>query len=136
MYQILSTTEIFPISWGGTRQRGTGQRVLRYYTFQRTLLTKWDCGLDWIPFVWTTPRSGKWRGYIFTSSWWAGVFQNLSIRSVLLITPGYNRHANDSKTLANLAETRVRQNPPYKGGGTEKDPNQWGGMNGNTQTSE
>ena len=27
----MSTTEIFPISWGGTRQRGgTGKRVLRY----------------------------------------------------------------------------------------------------------
>ena len=30
LYQILSTTNIFPISWGGLDKGGTGQRVLRY----------------------------------------------------------------------------------------------------------
>ena len=30
LYQILLTTEIFPISWGGLDKGETGQRVLRY----------------------------------------------------------------------------------------------------------
>ena len=37
LYQILSTTEIFPISWGGLDKGGTGQRLLRYMSICKEL---------------------------------------------------------------------------------------------------
>ena len=66
--------------------------VITLWVLQRVLRTKWDCELVLTPCFWTTSRGGMWREHIFTSSWIISAFQNLSIRSAGVITPGNDRY--------------------------------------------
>ena len=80
---------------------------------------KWDCGPAWIPYNSTTLGGLMWKGYIFIRSYKTDVFQKLNIQSNQFITPDGDRYPKRSKLMPSLTKMRIRQNPLYKGSGTE-----------------